>query len=149
MRILVIISLFVLTGCELFKPVKSSVKETYSVEQSVVPRDTIIKVDPSQSKLELLIAELIKGQQHTQKSGNSTVSVRYIPETETIEAECECDSLSIAATLFDRLIKEKIERQEVVVKKPSILERITTLWDKIFTILILLYLIYILKKQRN
>lgn len=114
-----ILILVLLSGCDLMRSVTKE-RETKTTETTlVVPRDTVVRVDGSSSKIEAMLEELLKGQEMKQTAGNSTVSLRYIPETNIVEAGCQCDTMEIMMTLLDRYFERNTETQEVVVKEPS------------------------------
>ncbi|MCB9245972.1 MAG: hypothetical protein H6606_06030 [Flavobacteriales bacterium] len=104
------------TGCltrRQSEAVSHTTNEEVQTIERYVSRDTVVFAPPSNSTLDILLADLIAEKQFTSRSDNSQVTVRYIPETKSIEANCECDSVSIVLQLMDRYFSYYRSKTEV------------------------------------
>jgi hypothetical protein len=134
-NIAVVVVMLFITGCGLLQPVGDTTVEEKTSER-IIYRDTSVVVGGDFSQVETLLQDLLKGQQIESKSGNSTVTVRYLPETRTIQADCECDTALIELQLRDKILESYIK--ETTVKKRGFL------WGMSFTEMLLLGLLLFL-----
>lgn len=126
--------LVIFSGCQFWQPVEDSTS-TKTVER-IEYRDTTIVVPGDNAELELLLAELIRQGEKTTTSGSSTVTVRYIPETKSIQAFSDCDSTEMKVRIENRL-RETYEK-EIKTLKPR------RFWGLSFVEMLLLILVLVI-----
>lgn len=148
-NLLHIISLFIVFGvsaCTSYKPVRQS-NTKHSIESTTVVRDTIIKIEQSNSDLKLALEALKEAKKPIVKqTGQSTIKLQLLRDT--IFADCQCDSIQIAAQLLDRYVKERIQQETTITqfKRIPITQRIGALVIGLFILVVVGLLVTILIK---